>query len=183
MSATEAGAIVQARRGTMYDPLVVDAFRDLCASLAPADLVVAPAVSTLDRAEPVSRADDDEGMDVDEIRVAVSFGAALADASAGDGLRAIAQALRTLPDVDAVAVFVVDELQHRLIAHETAGGEAALLDRLTIPIGERVSGWVAATRQNIVNGDAALDLFDTDARSLRSAIAVSCGGSRAVITL
>ena len=51
--------------------------------------------------------------------------------------------------------------------------------------GARISGWVAAAKTAIVNGDAALELFDAGAIGLRSATAVcvaAAGGTR-VVTL
>ena len=52
-------------------------------------------------------------------------------------------------------------------------------------VGERMSGWVAAG-QAMINADAALDLFDVDATSLRSALAIALPGAdddRLVISL
>ena len=57
---------------------------------------------------------------------------------------------------------------------------------LSIPIGERLSGWVAAVKQPMINADAALDLFDVAAGSLCCAVAACCprtDGSRIVLTL
>src|SRR5262249_49374878 len=45
-----------------------------------------------------------------------------------------------------------------LVAADAFGAAAPVLRRLGIGIGERVSGWVAANRQVIVNSDPALDL-------------------------
>jgi len=38
-------------------------------------------------------------------------------------------------------------------------------------VGDRISGWVAATGQPMVNAEAGLDLFDVSAPALRAAIA------------
>ncbi len=46
----------------------------------------------------------------------------------------------------------------RLVAAETFGPAAAVLRGASIEVGERLTGWVAASRQPIVNSDAALDL-------------------------
>ncbi|HEY7448017.1 MAG TPA: hypothetical protein VH702_07690, partial [Vicinamibacterales bacterium] len=50
----------------------------------------------------------------------------------------------------------------------------------------RMSGWVAASGQAMINADAALDLFDLQASALRSALAVPVDGPdghRAVVAL
>ena len=55
-----------------------------------------------------------------------------------------------------------------------------------MPVGERMSGWVAASGQAMINADAALDLFDLQAGALRSALAVPVDGPdghRAVVAL
>jgi len=47
------------------------------------------------------------------------------------------------------------------LVHATGRQYSAPLVGLRIPIGQRLSGWVAANRQTIVNSDAALDLGDS----------------------
>jgi hypothetical protein len=83
-------------------------------------------------------------------------------------------------------MYVVDERQQLLVPHAVSGHHAASFETLTIPIGERMSGWVAAVNEPMSNADAALDLFDMKAARLESALAIPCAGpdqSRAVITL
>jgi GAF domain-containing protein len=46
----------------------------------------------------------------------------------------------------------------RLIAIETFGPAAAVLRGVSVDVGARLTGWVAAARQPIVNSDATLDL-------------------------
>jgi putative nucleotidyltransferase with HDIG domain len=58
------------------------------------------------------------------------------------------------------AWFVPETSQDRLVAAETFGPAAAVLRGTSIGVGERLTGWVAATRQTIVNSPAALDLSD-----------------------
>ena len=47
-----------------------------------------------------------------------------------------------------------------LVARYVTGEHAVALRGLSMPVGERLSGWVAACRQTIANSDAALDLHD-----------------------
>jgi hypothetical protein len=91
-----------------------------------------------------------------------------------------------MPGVDTVAVFVVDETEERLVARYVSGSHAEHFEQLAMPVGERMSGWVAASGQAMINGDAALDLFDLQAGALRGALAVPVDGPdghRAVVTL
>ena len=50
-----------------------------------------------------------------------------------------------------------------LRAAYTAGDDTAGISVNPIPLGDRLSGWVAATGQSVLNSDARLDL-DDDAR-------------------
>ena len=186
MSATQALALIETRRGSMYDPAIVDAFRVMCASgeIAVSDqadvgdtgAVFVPPTALL-KSAPESR---------DEIRVAIQFGAVLRLGSAlACPWRTLATALCTLPEVDTVAVFVVDDATERLMPLGVAGRHARAVSHLAIPIGERVSGWVAAMGQSMINAEAVLDLFDVGAGSLCSAAAVPCQGGdvRVVVTV
>jgi len=99
---------------------------------------------------------------------------------------ALTDGLCGLPNVDTVVLFVVDEAKELLTPRCVGGRHTTQFERLAISVGERMSGWVAAVGQPMVNADAALDLFDVDAVPLRSALAIPCQGpddTRAVIAL
>ena len=49
--------------------------------------------------------------------------------------------------VEVVAIFVVDDRQNRLLPVAIQGVHVAGLGALSIAVGERLSGWVAATQQ------------------------------------
>jgi len=186
MSMSQALALIETRRGTMYDPTVVDAFREMCAA---GEVVAAEPAGRLEsdvRPQPSTAPSQAAPEARDEIRVAMQLGAALRLGSPTEcPWRALATALCTLPEVDTVAVFVVDESTERIVPLRVAGRHARAVSHLTIPIGERVSGWAAAMSQSMINADAVLDVFDVQAGSLRSAAAVACKGNdvRAVVTL
>ena len=180
----EAVAIIVARRGTMYDPGIVDAFREMHE---------VGEVSVTEQSEgervvvepPRRAAAESAGVSSDgDFRLALQVGASMMRGRYTPD--ALVDALCELPDVDTVAMYVVDERQQLLVPRAVSGHHAASLERLTIPIGERMSGWVAAVNEPMTNADAALDLFDMKAERLESALAIPCAGpdqSRAVITL
>jgi GAF domain-containing protein len=56
------------------------------------------------------------------------------------------------------AWFLPDPARDRLVVADAFGPAAAALRATSIPNGERVTGWVAARRQAIVNSEAMLDL-------------------------
>jgi GAF domain-containing protein len=71
-------------------------------------------------------------------------------------------------------LYAFDQSCDSIAAVYVEGDEAQRFRGLDMLLGERVSGWVAATRQPILNSDARLDL-DEPAREqsvLRSALAV-----------
>ena len=186
LGAGEALAIIESRSGTMYDPSIVQAFRDICES----DLTASTVPATDDRA-PATPSSDAQAQPAavenaaDEMRLAMELGAALAHAG-GDKWQTLGRALCQLPEVEAATIFLVDERQNRLIPLAVVGIHAHAGSNMSIAVGERMSGWVAATRQPIVNGDAALDLFDADVPELRAAVSVPCDAldsTRLVVTV
>lgn len=189
LTAQQAFAIIGERRGTMYDPAVVDAFRDVCGESestlsGPVNEEPAAGSTATGLAAALDPAAGETG---DELRIAFDLGASLAsDASGEKTFRGLADALLRLPGVDTVAIFVVDEEQHRLVPAGVAGRHAGAVRSLTMPVGQRLSGWVAATGQGMTNGDASLDLLDVSPGGLRGAMAVPCAGpdgARVVLTL
>jgi putative nucleotidyltransferase with HDIG domain len=179
LSVWEAFEIIDARRGTMYDPAIVDAFHDVCASTLVSEPEFNDQVETagIPVAPPCTSFLSASAESCDEIRMAVHLGASLSRGSKGAcPWRALADRLCELPGVDTVVVYVVDETGECLIPLRVSGKYARSIEHLSIPIGKRMSGWVAAVGQPMINADAALDLFDTWAESLRSAIAIPCRG-------
>jgi GAF domain-containing protein len=67
-----------------------------------------------------------------------------------------------------------DQVDDSIVAVYEAGVEGYPVRTTRIPMGDRLSGWVAATRQAVVNSDARLDLDESarDQSPLRSALAV-----------
>ena len=186
LPAAEAFAIIDARRGRMYDPAIVDAFRVVCGAAMPVAGADAQAPSAPRLSVAVAAESGTEGDVSDELRIAMEIGAAMSEGTDGRPRPALAESLLRLPGVDAAAVFAVDERQHRLVAVDAAGAQARALARLSIGVGERISGWVAAARRPMIDGDAALDLFDAGETGLRSAVSVPCegsDGSRLVVTV
>ena len=161
LPAAEAFEIIESRRASMYDPAIVDAFREICA--AGLGEAAGPQKQEAERkrlpdvnASPAQPVQDNR----DQLLMAMELGVALSSASADDRWRVLAAALRKLPDVEVAAIFIADDRQNCLLPVAVRGVHVAGLEALSITVGERLSGWVAATQQPMINGDAALDLFD-----------------------
>jgi putative nucleotidyltransferase with HDIG domain len=176
----DALAIVAERSGTMYDPRVVDALLALQAvepvrAAAPQDAGEPRAVEP-PAAEP-PRAEAPAGIPArapaaprDLLAVAAGMGAAVgARRTPALIADAVWNGLREHVPATAFVLFVNEG--HTLVPAYRFGLRGA---PMRIPVGERLSGWVAATRSPILNSDARLD-FDGPLREqtpLRAAMAV-----------
>lgn len=70
----------------------------------------------------------------------------------------LAARLRRLVPFALAVFFSYDDASDELVARHSVGEGGLLVQGLRIPLGQRLSGWVAANRQTIVNSDAMLDL-------------------------
>lgn len=186
-------AILEERRGTMYDPLVVDAFvRDYKeivkegSQLSEAAPVPHETRESLERITPAAATGAggheepalDRPLDAAEI---AATGAALRELATreADGLDAgdrgelvLARVMR-LVHADLAVLFLYDQDRDAIVAGSTRGWHDRALAGLMLPLGERLSGWAAATRRVVRNGDPALDLCDTPAdAAFRSTLSV-----------
>jgi putative nucleotidyltransferase with HDIG domain len=167
--------IIRERRGTMYDPMVVDAFEEIYLSLEteassdPQPLAIRLATHAAGRdIAPGPSAMTDAGA---ALKAAFDLGAVLGAADANTAGPTVWEHLQRIAHVDALAIYVPGNGDDRLRAAFAAGVSAAAIQRIDIAMGERLSGWVAATGQPMMNADAALDFVGT-APELRSAVVV-----------
>jgi putative nucleotidyltransferase with HDIG domain len=165
---TEAAAlqILRERSGSMYDPRVVSTFIEVYQSIA-----VAPGVGAghdvLQRIhqsrneidEPREPVADVAGAASSNLLAFVSLARAFtSEARVADVLALGSTLLADLMPGSTGAWFLPDPAQDRLVVAEAFGPAAAALRATSVPVGERLTGWVAARRQPIINSDATLDL-------------------------
>jgi len=169
LSDHEALRILSERRGTMYDPLIVDTFARVQQSIAPPAPPHGPPPRTLDEIasarNPLSTAAgpmlDEIAASADEMLTLYELARALAGlVSFGDAGDVIAKHLRRLVPSTMTAFYVFDPAATEIEARHVVGEGAAVIRGLRIQLGQRLSGWVAAHRQTIVNSDPVLDLGD-----------------------
>jgi putative nucleotidyltransferase with HDIG domain len=191
--------VIVGRRGTMYDPKVVDTFlsvykdvdiptprpqlqavvhniRNRATTVAPDG----PAAATTSTPPAVQTPSDDLFGFVSLARF-TSGSATVRDV----GAFAWSQLRHFAPRVTA-ALFVVDESKVSLVAQHIAGPAADRVPLMTIGVGERISGWVAANRRSMTDADAALELGKGCDAGLRFALStplVADGGLVGVLTL
>jgi putative nucleotidyltransferase with HDIG domain len=167
--------IIRARRGTMYDPILVDSFEEIYLTLETEADATRPAwtpVETLAAAAPgadATPAAHRDGRDL--VRAAFELGAAVAVSPHEQLGPALWEHLQRIGAVDSLAIYRTGQGLDRLTAFYTAGAAADVASRMDIEVGDRLSGWVAANGGPMVNADAALD-FDGAAPELRSALVV-----------
>jgi putative nucleotidyltransferase with HDIG domain len=166
LSVPEAFAILRERRGTMYDPLVVDQFLSAYHEMVDEANEAGEQARTL----LVAHAAADSGSSaLEEIRAAAADGAVLAATrqnllearTLSDAMNGLGQAVRQLTPSSACAFFRYSQESDDLFCEYVSDQKFNALLGLRVRLGERVTGWVAANRQTISNSDATLDLGQT----------------------
>jgi putative nucleotidyltransferase with HDIG domain len=168
MSDEDAIAILLQRRGTMYDPAVVDTFvRRYKTIMPPADAGQHPISRTLGAARAAQQEQpeippaatqaetcvNDEWLAVASLARAVSGEAGISDVGALTWM--------LLPSVlpsNAMALFTYDEKHDSLTAQYAGGVQASAIRGVRIAVGTGVAGWAAANRRFVLNADPAIDL-------------------------
>jgi putative nucleotidyltransferase with HDIG domain len=172
MEDREALQIISDRRGTMYDPRVVDAFFEMNGAGA----LVSPRPAAKQKPSalqaPLRAGADNRELD---LQAFFEFGRALgAPASMAELGEIVWNHLRTRLPASALVLYAYDDDDDSIVAVYEAALDGRPMQMPRTPVGDRLSGWVAASKQIAVNSDGRLDLDDTarEASSLRSALAV-----------
>jgi putative nucleotidyltransferase with HDIG domain len=162
----EAFDIIRERRGTMYDPLVVDTFIRAYPEIAPAAIRAGQEARSVFPTDIPSAITASVPQPLVHIRATATESALLMKCtqdigkatSARAALEASAQSLRQLLPATVYALFEYDPKSDSLICNNAVDDPQNLLRGLVIPVGERVTGWCAANDRTAVNSDASLDL-------------------------
>ena len=184
LSDEDAMAILVQRRGSMYDPLIVDTFARVRGEIAPTIVSPSPAhraLTEIASAMQMGTAQSGAGFstftdaDVDSSGPRIGSRVAQAvqgKAVLGDICEVATRQLRQLVPFSLFALYLNDSTTDELeLAYADGDGVSVVLG-LRIPLAQRLSGWVAANRHVIVNSDPALDLGDL-AQTLKPAL-TSC---------
>jgi len=162
MTATDALRILRERSGTMYDPRIVAKFLEIHSEDSPSAEASAPSAALaaiLETAQSDAARRQNDAPALDPALLAAMYDLGLAMALDGTGLGdRLHGALAQVMPATCSAIYIYDATVDGLIARDVAGPYAAELRGLQIPLGQRITGWVAAQRSTIVNSDAALDL-------------------------
>ena len=184
MTDKDAVAILLERRGTMYDPAIVDTFvRARHQIMPPPEAAAHPLTRTLGGAReliadpmdavpspPADAAATSEVLAVASLARAVSGEASLADVGALTWMM-----LRQVVPCVSMGLFLYDDQHDAVGAQFAAGAHTAVVHGKRLAVGSGVAGWCAANRRLVRNADPAIDLgvaVTTMSPPLRSSITV-----------
>jgi putative nucleotidyltransferase with HDIG domain len=160
-------AILRERSGKMYDPRVVDVFIKVYR-----DIPVIGHDDAPEHAEVMQRITQSKHDTPRPEPAFASMQAASSDLLACVSLARVASGEGGLADVLALSSKLVRDIlpsatgawymfeasRDRLVVADAFGPAAHALTGFSVDVGDRLTGWVAASRQPILNSDAALDL-------------------------
>lgn len=168
LSDRDAIRVLRERRGKMYDPLVIDTFIHLHPTIvAPAASELhGKALSAIARAGGPIQGTSERSIRLEDITssagevvalfaLAQALGARVKPEEAG---RITFAHLRRLIPHSFGILFVYSQETDQLVAAYASGEHASLLTGMTVAMGQRLTGWVAANRQTIRNSDPILEL-------------------------
>ncbi|MGH9386069.1 MAG: HD domain-containing phosphohydrolase [Vicinamibacterales bacterium] len=193
MSEEAAVAIIVERRGTMYDPHVVDTFLEVYREIAPPSLP-APQLqkvmgrirqahaATPVRVDPPPTPSAEPAKESEELLAFVSLARVATRTPTVTDIGALAWGhIRQIAPGASLALFTMDNSQTALVAQYTAGPAAAALAGASVNVGQRLTGWAAANARAVVNSDARLDVDHATEEGLRFALAVPLASEGAVV--
>jgi diguanylate cyclase (GGDEF)-like protein/putative nucleotidyltransferase with HDIG domain len=168
--------ILVERRGAMYDPLVVDTFLRVHAQIAPAQIETVESVprgiSAITRgvaegdSGPTGAGLDDIAASTEEMLVLYDLARGLTGQFAlSDAADVISKHLRRVVPASTCVFYLYETETDELVVAHAAGEHAAHFVGIRVPRGQRLTGWVAANKQTILNSDPVLDLGEV-ARAL-----------------
>ena len=170
LSDEDAFAILKERRGSMYDPMIVDTFFKAYQPTSPQILRQGPPSDVLNtialsrQGTPPNHTPatlDEMTSSADEMLTVYEVARALAgQVSISDAGDVIAKHMRRLIPSSLCVFYLYDQRSDDLEAKHVVGKGGVQIRGLRIALAQRLSGWVAANRQTILNSDARLDLMD-----------------------
>lgn len=168
LSDKDALKILGERRGSMYDPLIVDTFVRVYSTIAvpnyeikaPFAIINSVASRSPFAIEAGDRLDDIAGSTEEMLTLFELARGLTSPMNFSDVSDLIAKHLRRLVPCSMCVFFVYDVEADELVAKHATGDHASFASDLRIGLGQRLSGWVAAHRQTIRNSDPSLDLGD-----------------------
>jgi len=196
LSAEQAMAIIRERRGTMYDPAVVDAFVSIQATIE-TEAVDDPLPEVLDRfataAREMRRSDPASAALPLELRLSATdmvlrlyehLSALGSDAGIDVTCDTVSRYLLRLAPAGLIVFYRRDDAADEVVTAYASGFCEALVRDVRMSLGHGVSGWVAANGRSVINADSALDLghrLDGIAPEFRSVLSIPLSLARGTV--
>lgn len=157
MSDVQGIDILRGRRGTMYDPRIVDAFIGLIPVLREEDRRIDPAPPAMTPEDAAAAEGEGEAGG----SAIWPLGVVIGDVAMPSASAFTEQVRRLVPVPGAEACFFTPDKDggDLVVARATRAMPAPVMS-LRVPVGEGLAGWVAVNRHTIVNSHADLDLGD-----------------------
>lgn len=165
---SEAIAILVQRRGSMYDPMIVDKFIEAQQQLSDAAAIDDLAEEAIDSIatrlrvvpEPTNPVATEiaESLPITLLSLLRSLHPSPRGTSVEDLGSIVSKQLTRLTKSSSIAFYVTEPHGHSIRCRYADGPLESLTNGSEVPLGERLSGWVAAHRTPIWNSDAKLDL-------------------------
>lgn len=151
--------VLTERRGTWYDPWVVDRFLEILDDLERSDAEdtadaaqLGPAAIAPAQLEAIANTTAEE-REFSELRRELPLAENITEAA-----DILFRHLRRVVPAASVALYVPSADTSELVSLACVGAGSSAVEGLRIPIGDRVSGWAMAHKQAVVNSNAALEL-------------------------
>lgn len=183
LSVEDAIAVLVQRRGSMYDPLIVDKFIEAqqeLSELAADDQTQTDAIDSIPTKlriapEPPAPAlgETNHRLPLKALSLLRSIKPSPLGTSIEDLGLIVSKQLSKLTKFSAIALYCVTDNEQSIRCRYADSSLAELVDGPDIPLGEKLSGWVAAHRTPIWNSDATLDLPSDVARRSNVALGSS----------
>jgi putative nucleotidyltransferase with HDIG domain len=167
LSHSAAIEILIQRRGSMYDPLIVDTFIKVHEQIEPALTGNKPPTAALKEITSARSSNSvittamnsDQTFSADRrLSVDAVIGALSNRSNVRDACDEIERHLRPKVPFSLLVLYRYDSDSDELVVAHAIGEMASTVQASRIAVGERISGWVAANRQAIINSDSVLDL-------------------------
>ena len=174
LSVEDAIAILVQRRGSLYDPMIVDKFIEAQAQLsefAESDDAEKEAIDTIatklritPEQPPLMPIEANERMPLKALSLLRAIKPSPGGVSTEDLGLIVSKQLAKITNFCAIALYGITESGRSIKCRYADKPLEELVESPEIPLGERLSGWVAAHRTPIWNSDATLDLSQEIAR-------------------
>jgi len=160
MARSQAEQVLKERRAKTYDPWVVDRFLEILDKLEATDAQEVQGVASVGRsAQPaklqldVIAATTAEEREFNELRRDLPRCTSLTDAT-----DVLYKHIKRVVPAATLALYRPRPEASDLAVIAACGVGASTLDGMVVPIAERISGWVFANNQSVLNSDAILEL-------------------------